>query len=68
MCIRDRGNHLHHWNYNITFAKDVIELEPKQHATIHRFIRYDQETFMYRDLENNLLDTKEKHLDYISRF
>jgi hypothetical protein len=62
------GNHLHHWNYNIAFAKDTIELEPKQHATIHRFIRYDQETFMYKDLDNNLLDTKEKHLDYISRF
>jgi len=62
------GNHLHHWNYNIAFAKDVIELEPKQHATIHRFIKYDQDTFMYKDLDNNLLDTKEKHLDYISKF
>jgi hypothetical protein len=26
-------NHLHHWNYNIAFAKDVIRLKPKHHAT-----------------------------------
>jgi hypothetical protein len=60
------GNHLHHWNYNVAFAKDVIELNPKHHATVHRFIRYDKETFMYKDLNNNLLDTKTKHLEYIN--
>jgi len=56
-----KGNHLHHWNYNIEFAKDVIELDPKAHAKIHRFIRYDKKTFMYKDLNGVLLDTKEKH-------
>lgn len=60
------GNHLHHWNYNIAFAKDVIELNPKHHTAVHRFIRYDKETFMYKDLNNNLLDTKTKHLEYIN--
>lgn len=61
------GNHLHHWNYNIAFVKDVIELIPSDHATAHRFIKYDKETFMYKDLDNNLLDTKQKHLEYLNK-
>lgn len=60
------GNHLHHWNYNIEFAKDVIELNPKSHKTIHRFIKYDKSTFMFKTTEGILLDTKEKHSEYIS--
>lgn len=62
----EKGNHLHHWSYNIKDAKDCIELSPKEHSLIHRFIDYDQSTFMYKDLKGNLLDTKEKHLSYIS--
>lgn len=62
-----KGNHLHHWNYNIEFAKDVIELNPKDHAKIHRFIRYDKTTFMYKDLSGKLLDTKEKHINLINK-
>mgnify|MGYP003501585001 CR=1 FL=1 len=61
------GNHLHHWNYNIEFAKDVIELSPSEHAKIHRFIKYDQKTFVYKDLNGVLLDTKQKHLELISK-
>jgi hypothetical protein len=34
------GNHLHHWNYNLEFAKDVIELIPNNHFKIHRFIKW----------------------------
>ena len=62
----EKGNHLHHWSYNIKDAKDCIELNPKHHNLIHRFIDYDQSTFMYKDLNGNLLDTKEKHLTYIN--
>lgn len=62
-----KGNQLHHWNYNIEFAKDVIELDPKDHAKIHRFIRYDKKTFMYKDLNGNLLDTREKHEELIKK-
>lgn len=62
-----KGNELHHWNYNIEFAKDVIELSPSDHAKIHRFIKYDQKTFMYKDLNGNLLDTKEKHEELINK-
>lgn len=62
-----KGNEFHHWNYNIEFAKDVIELTPKDHAKIHRFIKYDQKTFMYKDLNGNLLDTREKHEELINK-
>src|ERR1700753_2066976 len=60
------GNELHHWNYNIEFAKNVIELSPREHAKSHRFIKYDQERFMYRRIDTmELLDTREKHEAYI---
>lgn len=65
--VKVKGNHLHHWNYNIEFAKDVIELNPSDHAKIHRFIKYDKKTFMYKDLNGVLLDTKEKHLELIDK-
>ena len=61
-----KGNHLHHWSYNIEHAKDVIELSIKDHNTIHRFLIYDQERFMYRRSDTlELLDTKERHLEYV---
>lgn len=62
-----KGNNLHHWNYNIEFAKDVIELKVDDHYKIHRFIKYDKKTFMYKDLNGNLLDTREKHEEYIKK-
>jgi len=62
-----KTNQLHHWNYNIEFAKDVIELSIKDHSKIHRFIKYDQKTFMYKDLNGILLDTKEKHIELINK-
>lgn len=63
-----KGNHLHHWNYNVGFEKDVIELPAKNHFTIHRFLIYDQERMMYRRNDNLvLLDTKESHLEFIEQ-
>lgn len=60
------GSHLHHWSYNKEHFKDVIELNPKDHAKAHRFIVYDQERKMYRRYDNNvLLDSKESHLEFI---
>ena len=56
----------HHWNYNLEYANDVIFLSIKDHKKAHRFIFYDQERFMYRRCDNNiLLDTKESHEEYI---
>lgn len=63
---KEKGNHLHHWSYNIEHAIDVIELPKELHYKLHRFIVYDQERFMYRRIDTmELLDTKEKHLQYI---
>ena len=61
------GNNLHHWSYNLEHAKDVIELSIADHNKIHRFMKYNQKTFMYKDLNGNLLNTKEKHLEYINK-
>jgi len=65
--LLDEKNQRHHWNYNIEFAKDIIELNRLDHAKIHRFIKYDTNTFMYKDLNGVLLDTKEKHLELINK-
>lgn len=59
------GNHLHHWSYCESDAKDLIELEMKEHYKLHRFIIYDQEFFKYRRIDTmELLDTKESHIAY----
>jgi hypothetical protein len=62
------GNHLHHWSYKLEYQTDVIEIEAKNHNLIHRFIIYDQERMMYRRIDNNeLLHTKEEHIEYINK-
>lgn len=60
-------NHLHHWSYNKDHWKDVIEIDPKIHAFIHRYLDYDQENMMYKaKLRNDeLLNTREVHESYI---
>jgi hypothetical protein len=59
------GHNLHHWSYNTVHARDVIELSIKDHNKAHRFLTYDQERMMYRNLEGVLLDTRERHETYI---
>lgn len=66
--LKERGYNLHHWNYNLEYATDIIKLSLKEHGKAHRFIIYDQGRFMYRRYDNNeLLDTKEKHLEFITK-
>lgn len=60
-----KGNQLHHWSYNDDHFKDVIELSVRNHKKAHRFLVYDQPLKMYRTLEGELLDTREKHEAYI---
>jgi hypothetical protein len=61
----NRDNNNHHWSYNQEHWKDVIELSRMEHAKLHRYITYDQERMMYRRTDNNeLLDTKERHIEY----
>lgn len=59
------GGQFHHWSYNKEHWSDVIEMFPKDHMKAHRFIIYDQERMMYRTLGGTLLDSKEKHIEYI---
>ena len=63
--MKSLKGHNHHWSYNSEHYKDVIDLTKKDHLKAHRFIIYDQERMMYRNLNGVLLDTKEKHLEYI---
>ncbi len=61
------GAQRHHWSYNEEHWKDVLWLlNFRSHKKAHRFILYDQERMMYRRVDTNeLLDTKERHLEYI---
>lgn len=61
------GAEAHHWSYNEVHYKDVIWLNKKDHMKGHRFIVYDQERKMYRRCDTNeLLDTKQKHTEFIN--
>ncbi len=61
----EKGN-LHHWSYNKEHYFDVIDLTVREHNKAHRFLIYDQERMMYRRTDNNeLLDTRERHLEWI---
>lgn len=61
-------HHQHHWSYNDKHFNDCIELTPEDHRTIHKFIVYDQERYMYRRTDNmELLDTREEHEEYIKQ-
>ena len=63
--ISCNGGHNHHWSYNQEHYIDVINLSAKDHSKAHRFIIYDQERMMYRTIYGVLLDTKQKHIDFI---
>lgn len=61
------GFEAHHWSYKEEHRHDVIGLRKKGHMKGHRFIQYDQSEMMYRRKDTNeLLDTKEKHRQYIT--
>lgn len=62
----ENGFNLHHWSYNEIHYEDVLKLSIKEHNKAHRFLIYDQERFMYRRYDTNeLLDTKQKHDEFI---
>lgn len=55
---------LHHWNYN--FVYDVIILDRRTHARLHKAIVFDEQTKCFR-YNGVLLDTKEKHEQIIKQ-
>lgn len=59
------GHHGHHWSYKKEHWKDIIFLPISLHYKAHRFMRYSQEHKMYFTLSGTLLDTREKHEQYI---
>lgn len=59
-----KGVELHHWNYGSGFERDVIIIDRKDHYFLHRFLVYEKESMMYKTLEGDLLDSKEKHINY----
>lgn len=55
---------LHHWNYNE--LEDVIPLDRKVHHRLHNLIQIDEKAKIFLIKETKeLLDTKEKHLNFI---
>lgn len=60
------GFERHHWSYNEDHFLDVLTLPIQDHAKAHRYMTYDTKAKMYRSLEGTLLDTKVKHLFYLS--
>ena len=61
-----KGNEMHHWNYNESFAKDLIDLSKSDHYKAHRHLIYVQELKIYKSINNEFLDTKEKHINYLN--
>lgn len=60
------GCHRHHWSYNDEHLSDIVILNADDHYKAHRFIIYDSERKMFRAHDTNeLLDTRERHVNYI---
>jgi hypothetical protein len=61
------GINLHHWSYNQEDWLDILELPIKDHYLLHRHMNYDQEIMMFRSLNGDVLDSKEKHFELLAR-
>ncbi len=59
------GCHKHHWSYKEEHWLDFLILPLALHYKAHRFMRYSQAHKMYTTLSGTLLDTREKHEQYI---
>jgi len=60
-----KGIELHHWNYNDTFLEDIFVLNIKEHKKAHTFLTLDIPKRLFYTQEGVLLDTKEKHKEYL---
>lgn len=60
-----KGKHAHHWSYNAEHFRDVFILDRKTHSRIHTKMVLDTDLLFFRDEKGNLLDTREKHYNYI---
>lgn len=55
----------HHWSYNEKDWKDVIELSVSDHNRLHNNMNYDPVLKLYRNLNGELLSTKQSHIDLL---
>ena len=55
----------HHWSFNFKDYTNVIELDRKYMFFVRSHLIYDHTTKYYKDLNGNLLDTKDKHRQYL---
>jgi hypothetical protein len=60
-----KGYELHHWSYKKEDLKDVFVMKIKEHRQAHRYLLLDESTLFFKDDKNNLLDTREKHFNYL---
>ena len=62
----DKGYHKHHWSYNKEHYSNIILLTHKQHLRLHKFLKYCTDSFYYRNLDGVLLDSLDKHMQYVN--
>jgi hypothetical protein len=56
---------VHHWNYNL--IEDIIILDKMFHRFVHRYLVLNKELLTFETIDEEILDSKEKHLDYIEK-
>jgi len=57
----------HHWCYNDDKLKDVFVLSRKFHKYLHKFLVLSIDDRLFKTKDGILLDTKEKHSDFINK-
>jgi hypothetical protein len=67
MKVSDTSIELHHWNYNDEYLRDVVKMDIRHHRRLHSYLFLDLDKRIFKDVEGNYLDTKEKHLAYINK-
>jgi len=59
------GCHKHHWSYNEEHWLDVIELTISEHRKLHTVMSYNPTEKKYECENGTLLDSREKHGEYM---
>jgi len=60
------GKEYHHWSYNFPLSVFIVD-RLRGHKIIHKDIIYDNQSKCYFTIDGELLDTKEKHENYIKK-
>tara|TARA_R110000737_G_C14350569_1_gene445066 strand:- start:52 stop:573 length:522 start_codon:yes stop_codon:yes gene_type:complete len=63
-----KGCEIHHWNYNDEYLEDFFILTTKVHRNWHRFITLDENNLIFLGNNGEVLDTKQKHENYINKY